>query len=282
MRGAPLTFQETLYVEYGLTGPASEIDQGYGSFDLRPGMILRVCTAAFADLDPDQSGDLLNGFVAGSTVDCVIVVDSSGNAWRPLLDSFVGQLVALGATKVEAPPVGGAGNSQGGVADAADLLFPKLAQNYLRVIVPDQLLSPNGPGSAQANTQFSIVGADSYASLRAITSPPASTTTYAFFGGRTLLKACVRISVNGVPQVVELGTTLADVLSANGAAPAPAKASLQGIELYRRLGPRVADASAALEPGASQPVSVGWRGLTAWGSASALSVPLLAGDEVWF
>ncbi len=281
-RGAPLTFQETLYVEYGLTGPASEIEQGYGSFDLRPGMILRASTAAYVYLEPDTVGDYINGFVGSSTVDCEICVDSSGNAWRPLLDSFVGQLIALGATSVEAPPAGGAGNTQGGVADGADLMFPKLAQNYLRVIVPDQLLSPNGPGSAQANAQFSIVGANTYAGLLAITSPPAPTTTYAFFGGRTLLKACIRVCVNGVPQVVELGTTLADVLNANGAAPAPATASLQGVELYRRLGPRVADASAALEPGASQPVFVGWRGLAAWGSASALSVPLLAGDEVRF
>lgn len=281
-RGAPLTFQETLYVEYGLTGPASEIDQAYGSFDLRPGMILRVCTAAFVDLDPDQSGDLLNGFVGSSMVDCEITVDSSGSSWRPLLDSFAGQLLALGATSVEAPPAGGGGNTQGGVADAADFMFPTLSQNYLRVIVPDVLLSPNGAGSSQASQQFSVVGANTYASLRAITSPPAASTPYAFFGGRTLLKACVRINVNGVPQVIELGTTLADVLQANGVAPAPAAASLQGIELNRRLGPRIVDASAALEPGAAQPVFVGWRGLAPWGSASALSIPLLAGDEVWF
>jgi len=281
-RGAPLTFQESLYVEYGLTGPAVEIEQPFGSFDLRPGMILRIATANYVSLDPDVSGDLLNGFVAGSSIDFDITCESIGESWRPLADTFIGQLVALGATSVAAPESGSGGNSQSGIADAGDLLYPTLATSFLRVIVPDAILTTTSGGSAQASEQFSIAGANSYLALCELTSPPATGTRYAFFGGRTLLKACIRVQVNGVSETVSIGTTLADVLAAHAAAPAPAASALAGIELRRRTGARVQSSDVAMNPAESQPVFVNWRGLQVWDSATALSVPLLSGDEIWF
>lgn len=281
-RGAPLTFQETLLVQYGLTGPASDIGQGYGSFDLRPGMVLRIAAASYVDMGPDGSDDYLNGFASASTIDYHIGTHASGNSWRPQLDSFASELTTLGALKVKAPPRSVGGNAQGGIADSADLLYPALAQPFLRVIVPDTLLAAADGGSAQANSQFSIVGASSYAQLRAITSPPSASTPYAFFLGRCVLNACVEISVNGQSTLVQLGTTLADVLASRGALPANTTAALANLQLLRKRGAVVTDAKSPLEPGAADPVRIDWLGLTPWRNANALAVPLLSGDQLWF
>lgn len=281
-RGAPLTFQETLFVEYGLTGPNSAINQAYGSFDLRPGMLLRVLSPGYLNLDPDLSGQYLNGFAAGSSVDYEIGVDRS-NGWRPSLDAFFGQLLALGAISVAPQPSSPGGTTQGGVADAADLNYGTLSTAFLRVIVPTDLLSATSGGSAQAADQYLIAGADSFTTLSSIVSPPGPNTPYAYFRGRALLQARIRIEVNGNAQTVAVGTTVADVLRASGALPANAAAALDGLSLQRRLGPCQTAASAPLDPAASAPVLLGWGGLAAWGDgASALDLPLLAGDELWF
>lgn len=275
-RGAPLTFQETLYVEYGLTGANAR--QSYGSFDLRPGMVLRVQAPDYLNLDPNQSGALLNGFAPGASFDYPISVDRS-NGWRPVLDAAFAQLQALGAINVSPPPTNDDGSAQGGAAAAADLGYLQMSQPYLRVQVPASLLNATSGGSAQAIDQYLITAASSYAELIAIVSPPS--TPYSYFRGRAVLQPCVQIEVNGALQTVPLGTTLADVLRAQGALPAITGTPLSGLSLLRRVGPRQSD-SRAVDAAAEQPVAVGWNGLVNWGNgASALDLPVLAGDAIW-
>lgn len=276
-RGAPLTFQETLYVEYGLTGPNAR--QGYGSFDLRPGMVLRVQAPDYLNLDPNQSGALLNGFAPGASFDFPVGVDRS-SGWRPTLDTAFAQLLALGAINVSPPPINDDGSAQGGAAAAADLGYTQMLQSYLRVQVPATLLSATSGGSAQAVDQYLITAAASYAELIAIQSPPS--TAYSYFRGRAVLQPCVQIEVNGAPQTVALGTTVADVLRTQGALPAVAGTALSGLSVLRRIGPRQGEDS-AVDAAAMQPVLVGWNGLANWGDgASALDLPVLAGDAIWF
>lgn len=276
-RGAPLTFQETLYVEYGLTGPNAR--QGYGSFDLRPGMVLRVQAPDYLDLDPNQSGELLNGFAPGAIFDYPVGVDRS-SGWRPTLDTAFAQLLALGAVTVSPPPINDDGSAQGGAAAAADLGYTSMSQPYLRVQVPAKLLNATSGGSSQAIDQYLITAAASYAGLIAIQSPPS--TAYSYFRGRAVLQPCVQIEVNGSAQTVALGTTIADVLRAQGALPGVAGTTLSGLSVLRRVGPRQGD-SAAVDAAAAEPVLVGWNGLANWGDgASALDLPVLAGDAIWF
>ncbi|MGE4069778.1 MAG: hypothetical protein AB7E72_01220 [Lysobacterales bacterium] len=279
-RGAPLTFEETLYVEYGLTGPNSK--QRYGSFDLRPGMQLRVQAPGYLNLDPDLSGALLNGFAPGASIDFDIGVDSS-SGWRPTLDAFFARLVAQRAIRVLPPPTNDDGSAEGGGADAADLAYQQLMKSFLRVLVPAQLLSATSGGSTTASEQFLIVAADSYRDLLSITSPPGSNTAYAYFRGRAVLQARIRIEVNGNPETVAIGTRVADLLRAWGALPAFAPAALEGLSLIRRLGACQSSPEIPADPSAALPVVLSWDGLGDWGqAANVLELPLLAGDQLWF
>lgn len=279
-RGAPLTFQETLYVEYGLTGPNPQ--QAYGSFDLRPGMLLRVLSPGYLDLDPDASGALLNGFAASGSLDYEIGVDRS-NGWRPRLDAFFAQLVALGAIAVKPPPSSSGGTAQGGMADAADLYYPQLSLPYLRVLLPTTLLSATSGGSTKVSDQIIVVGAPSYSQLVAITSPPAKSTIYGYFRGRSVLQPRLRYRFNGSACSAPIGSTIADALQANGALPAGTAAAMTGLRLRRQLGPLQSDPNAAVQPGQSAPLHLGWGGLAAWSQGgSALDLPLLSGDSIDF
>jgi hypothetical protein len=279
-RGAPLTFEETLYVEYGLSGPNSQ--QSYGSFDLRPGMQLRLQAPGYLNLDPDLSGALLNGFAPGASIDFDIGVDNS-NGWRPTLDAFFARLVALRAIRVMPPPTNDDGSAEGGSADAADLAYQQLMKPFLRVLVPAQLLGATSGGSTTASEQFLVVAADSYRELLAVTSPPANGTAFAYFRGRAVLQPRIRVEVNGAAHTVAVGTRVADLLRDWGAQPASAPAALAGLSLVRRLGACQSSPQSPADPGAAMPVVLGWGGLGDWGNAAnVLGLPLLAGDQLWF
>lgn len=281
-RAMPQTFEESLYYAFGLSFPSPDTGATLGSVDLRPGMILRVAASPFQTISQSTS-DLKwsNGYVTGPTVDYPVgqFVDSSGGistGW----DSFIGQLVSGGALSVNPPPSHDTTQQIGGVADAADLYFPAFVTPFYRLFSPSALASASDPAVTTTTNNFTLAAAPSFTALSSAGNVPGGSVPVAYFRGRVVPRACLRVTLDGTPLVVPVGTTVANLLAQAGRMPVPASLPVQGVQLLRGLGAAVLAANAPLGTTA-WPLRLDWSGLGNYGPGwTQLSVPLLPGDSV--
>jgi len=281
-RVMPQTFQEILYYGFGLSFPSADTGATLGSVDLRPGMVLRVAASPYQAIS--QSSSALrwsNGYVAGPVVDYEVgqFVDSSGNittGW----DSFIGQLVGGGALSVNPPPSHDTTQQMGGVADVADLYFPGFITPFYRLFVPSSLDGASDPAPTDTPSNFTLAAATSFTALSTASNVPGGTVPVAYFRGRAVPRACLRVTLNGAPLVVPVGTTVANLLAQAGRLPMAAPLPTAGVTVIRSLGAAVLDPTAPA--GSSRwPLRLDWTGLGTYGQGwTPLSLPLLPGDSV--
>lgn len=274
-RAMPQTFQETLYYAYG-------IDPVQGCADLRPGMILRVVFNDYLNVGVTPTPVWLNGYTGGSTLDYDIgSYLSAQGTWTVGFDAFIAQLVTNGVMQVSPPQASVPGRTEAGIADAADLFYPAFRAPFYRLFFPTDLQSPTTPGSVFNADNFVLAAAASYALLNSTVRDPTTSNAVAYFRGRAVVKLCIRVVVNGVEQVVPIGTTVSNILERAGRLPPSTAVGLTGLRLERARGPVVQDATAACAIDGTYRVRLDWQHLAVYGPGwDALSLPLLHGDHL--
>ena len=286
----PQTLSETLYYSYGLSTPVS----AQGWVDLRPGMVLRVAFSSF-DLTAVSGAPPWSSGYAGGTVLDYEIGDHAGpdGSWLVGFDAFIDWLVTQGALTVsppQTPSAPGGGSTQSGGADAADLSYPLFSQPFYRLLVPSTLQDPAKPANSATNQQFTIAAAAKWQQIDAATAAPGGGVHVAYFRGRAVLRACIRVEADGAEHVVPVGTTVGNLLDRMARRPPWASLGLRGARLYRAPGSAVLPGPAVLDPAkgydaaALSRVRLDWHGPAAWpaGSQDALSLPLLHGDRIVF
>ncbi len=272
-RYMPQTFQETLYYAYGL-------DLIGGWADLRPGMILRVAFNNYMSVSGSPIPQWLNGYTGGSVLDYEVgSYLSPQGSWAVGFDAFIAQLVTNAVVQVSAPPSSVPQKTEAGMAEASDLFYPAFIQPFYRLFFPSKLQTPTGIGSVVTTNNFVIASAPTYTILSNTVNYPTVSNAIAYFRGRAVVKLCIRITVNGMDEVVPIGTTIGNILDRYGRQPPNAPVRLEGLRLDRTLGPVVLDALSGYSAGRSYQVRVSWGSLAVYGPArNALSLPLMHGD----
>ncbi|MGW6916642.1 hypothetical protein ACWGB8_22875 [Kitasatospora sp. NPDC054939] len=270
-RSAPQTFAETLYFAYGL-----RFDRG--CFDLRPGIVLRVEYEDY-QIVPGTQGDPLSGFVTAAVADYEVASYDNAGTWASSLDAFLAQLALQGGVDVPNPST--PSDRQGqlyGSGGAFDLFAKALRLPYARLVYPRTLLPTTAPGSLWPQQNAVLLAAATLGALDAATEnvrrqdPPGGGVAAAYLRGRAVVRAMVRISVNGEPRLVPAGTTLGNVLASEGRRPAAVPVPLSGVRMRR---PRTA-AALTDGPAGDWPVVTGWEPR----DPAALGLPLLHGDRL--
>lgn len=273
----PQTFAETLYYAYGFnTNPTAG-----GSIDLRPGLVIRVAANPYQYINEAGSGAAENAFTGGPTLDLDVSSYLSSSDWKLGFDSFFAQLVAAQALTVAQPTFDPQSFAEQPIADAADLFFPLFNRPFYRIFVPGTLASPWQTGSNLPGANFALAAATSFTNLTTANNLTGNTATLAYFGGRSVIRVCVRITVDGVEMVVPVGTTVGNILDRLGKRPASTGIPVQGIRLERAQAPVVLDPSAACNIGETYPVRFDWGALALYGYANdSLNLPVLHGDSL--
>ncbi|MFC5740616.1 hypothetical protein [Dyella tabacisoli] len=286
-RFMPQTFAETLYYAYGLNLGAGP---GTGTIDLRSGMILRVDFANYAYVWTSVQNNWLNGFVGSNRTDFEVgdFYNHDGN-WTQGVDAFIAQLVSAGVMSVPAPPYTPSTPQQAGVADAGDLFYSSFPKPFYRLFFPANLLDPSGVGSTTTSSNFTLVSAATYTDLTTATTTPSLTSLVAFFRGRAVVTACIRITVNGNDVVVPIGTTLGNVLDRYAARPPATALQVNGLVWERALGSALvvygsgAPAANAIDLASRYRIRLDWNTLPVYASPiDATTLPLLHGDRLSF
>ena len=276
----PQTLPETLFYAYGLTPD--------GSVDLRPGCVLRVAFSHWDQTGAPKS-DWSTGYAGGPVVDYDVgdYVDDHGT-WLVGFDAFLSWLAANSVLTVPAPqlpgtaaPVAtGAGISESGAAEPADLLFADFRRSFHRLFFPDTLQPATPPATGRTGQQFAIAAAAKWKVVDASSPTPVAGTSVAYFRGRTVVKLCVRVTVDGAERVVPVGTTVGNLLDQAAARAPSAPIALRGLVVERATGPAVIDATAPYSAGSRERVRLDWHGLVTWSGGDALSLPVLHGDRI--
>jgi hypothetical protein len=278
-RSMPQTFDETLYYAYGFDATARCVD-------LRPGITLRVLADPYLNVPGTTSTPLLNGWIGAAAMDFEVqsytVVDTIRRTlgWLVGLDAFIARMAATGALNVTVPRV--SGDTQGGFGDAADFFYPGMRTAFARLFVPGTLPRPSEYlGSVNTADAFTIAAAPTFAALAKAKNLP-SKNPVGWFRGRSVVRPMLPVTVDGVEEMVPLGTTLGGLLDRRAARPSPAPARLRGLRLERAEGAVVVDASAPMQAGRSRRVRVDWKALPVFAGTGgdALALPLLHGDRV--
>jgi hypothetical protein len=279
-RVMPQTFAETLFYAYGLL-PTGQ------SADLRPGMILRVAYAAF-DTPATKPPVWSTGYAGAAAVDYELgdYFDSGGRTWLVGFDAFVAWLASNSIVTVPdpqtmAPPPSGPAYSESGAAEAADLFFPDFRQPFYRLFFPSSLQPTTPPAQQLTAQQFTIAAAGTWPVISSAKAWPSQGVKVAYFRGRAVVKLAIRVVVNGVEEVVPIGTTVGNVLDRLGRRPPSTSVGLRGVTLERSLGPAVFDPSVPYDAGGGYRVRLDWDPLLVVGAPyDATSLPLLHGDRL--
>ncbi|MEU6238900.1 hypothetical protein, partial [Kitasatospora sp. NPDC047058] len=274
-RSMPQTFAETLYFAYGL-----RFDRG--CFDLRPGIVVRVEYEGY-QIAPGGQGSPLSGFVTSGVADYEVASYDSAGTWTSGLDAFLAELAQQGGVEVPDPsgPGTGPGQLYGG-AGAVDLFARALRLPYARLVFPRTLLPTTTPGSLWPQQNVVLLAAATLAALDAATEnvrrqdPPGSGVAAAYLRGRAVVRAMVRISVNGASRLVPVGTTLGNVLASEGRRPSAVPVPLNGVTMHRPRSAAAPAGASADGPAGDWPVVPGWQPR----EPAALDLPLLHGDRL--
>ena len=276
----PQTFQEILYYHFGLNL------QGTGYVDLRPGMVLRVVNAEYQSVPTSGStSQWVTGYVGSQSVDYDIGSLAGGTLWSVGLDAFLSQLVMNGVLTVDVPANNPAQNAQDAGAEAADLYFPGFNAPFHRLFIPNKLISASSIGTNDTTKNFTIASANTYKDL-VNTKNTLTGNTVAYFRGRSVLKLCIRVSVNGNNFVVPIGTTVGNMLEKMGCLPPSTSCNLAGIRLMRAMAPVVFDPTLSLATNFHYEVLLDWEKMPLYalnkGGWNVLSLPLVTGDRLEF
>jgi hypothetical protein len=269
----PQTFSETLYYAYGLSNPGSSVD-------LRPGTILRVGSPPFQTIPGSKPADYQTGYAAGPATDFEIDDYASGASWLTGFDAFLSWLVSNDNLIVRDPAHSTDWSLVSGAADPADLYFPTMRRPFYRLFFPQFLLNTTDPAVNQLARQFALLGADTFTAISSATPNPVPANVRGMlFRGRSVLRVCIRVRVDGADTVVPVGTTVGNLLDRLGRRAPGSPPALRGLTLERALGAAVLD-PAGYDTGAGQPVLLGWRGPGFAAGGDPLSLPLLPGDRL--
>ncbi|HKP51301.1 MAG TPA: hypothetical protein VJ183_01470 [Chloroflexia bacterium] len=274
-RSMPQTFPEMLYYAYGL-------DLANNWADLRPGMVLRVAYDGFINIPGPTTPRWLSGYSGGPVVDYdVVSYLTPGGDWMLGLDAFFAQVVANGVMEVDPPEASALQMTEAGLADVADLFFSAFRQPFYRLFFPAKLMSPSGIGSVLTSSNFVIAAASSYTQISNAKNYPAPGNTVAYFRGRVVVHLCIRVVVNGVNEIVPIGTTVGNILERYGNRAPSTTLALDGLKLDRSTGAGVLDPTTPYAVGGSTPVRLDWLTMPISGTpGDALSLPLLHGDRL--
>lgn len=274
-RAMPQTFAETLLFGYSF-------DPVNGHVDLLPGMVLRAEFEAYTTMpagSPDQA--YLNGFVTSGVARWQVGRIVKNGVPCTVLDEFVGLVTSQGGTTVPRPlPTNRKVAGAGGLIDTG---WSTMQQPLLRLVYPQAFPSCAQPGTPYPELNAVLLAASKLSDLEAATEAAHNGTDASaraavlYFRGRTTLVAEIRILVNGVEQLVPLGTTLGDVLATRAQEPATVGLPLTGIRLTRGTGPSPAGTPASYNAGGGQPLRVDWAPAA---NAAMTALPLMAGDRI--
>jgi hypothetical protein len=264
-RAMPQTYAETLYFAYGL-----QFDRG--CVDLRPGLVLRVEYEGY-QVPPGAQGSPLSGYVTTAVADYEVASYDRSGTWSNGIDAFLNALTLRGVV-VPTPPPPGTGQQYGG-GGALDAYPLPMQAPFVRLVYPPSFLLTTSPGSALPQLNAVLLAGSTLAALDAATDniranrAPGAGVATAYFRGRTAVRALVRVSVDGVPRLVPIGTTVGNVLAAAARRP-PAGVPLAGVTLRR---PR----AAAVPDSGPQP---DWDVRLDRPAPNPLDLPLLHGDRL--
>jgi hypothetical protein len=275
-RAIPQTFDDSLFFAFGMDGSARYAD-------LRPGMVLRVAYTSYAPMAGDNAPAFSDGYSGAAAIDYPIDdYYSMTGEWRIGPDPFVAWLASHWIMQVPAPTSSSdAPLTLSGAADAADLYFAGFQRPFLRLFFPEQLQSALPPASSQIARQFAIAAADKWSDLPTSLDTIGSQFSVAYFGGRSVLRPCLRVTLDGVGHVVPVGTSVGNLLDSLARRPPGTNVGLRGMLLERAPGPVVMDAAAAFDAGAAVPVRFDYGPLgNLPGQPDIFSLPLLPGDVI--
>lgn len=276
-RSMPQTFAETLLYSYGFTGAS-------GWADLKPGMVLRVEYESYqtmAGATPDQAQ--LNGFITSGVAQYQISRSATNAAGFTTLDAFIGWLVGLGGTAVTAPPV--SNRKQAGGGGLIDSGYPLMQQPFLRLVYPPSFPDTNQIGTPYPEFNALLLAAANLSDLEAATTNARSGAAAGnnvgalYFRGRTTMVPQIRIWVNGMEQLVPLGTTIGEILAERAMEPSSVGLPITGLGLRRGIGPALVGSPASYDAGGEIAVRLDWAPA---GNAELIALPLLGGDRIEF
>jgi hypothetical protein len=281
-RNMPQSFAENLFYSYGL-----DLTSGSGLFphaDLRTGMILRVLPANYAVVPgSDREGEpysYLNGYTNSSPIDYDISSYTEGGNYKLGFDAFITDLVSSGALTVDSPLIQNTPNVSG-ISSAADLYSPGFKNAFYRLFIPTKLLNSTSAGATQPQFQFNLVSASNFTDLEGTTNPT-SANKNTYFRGRSVLKLCIRVMVNGNDSIVPIGTTVAQILERYGQLTSKSEISLKGLTLERSIGQSRTSKSTDVSM-TSNKVRFDYGTFADYPSfGSSLDLPLLHGDSLTF
>jgi trimeric autotransporter adhesin len=274
----PQTFAELLYYNFGFS-TVSNVGAGY--IDLRPGMILRVSASDYIAIPQSQLPSWINGYAGGTTMDYEIGSYNAGATWKTGFDAFLSTLSAQGALGVTAPRASG-GYTQAGVAGAVDLYFSQFIQPFYRLYFPSAINAAWDVGSNSTQSNFTLVAAAKYTDLQSTNVNPSNTPT-AYFRGRAIVQAMIKVLVNGMERIVPVGTTLGNLLDQLGLRPSAVSAALGKLRVYRSVTGAITNTNPAAALAPKLELKLNWNGFPVYGAGNGLnatSLPLLPGDEI--
>lgn len=269
-RAMPQTFAESLYFAYGL-------QFGRGCFDLRPGVVVRVEYEGFQVLGQTSEQASLSGYVTTAVADYEVASYQGSGRWLNGLDAFAAALATQGVT---VPPAGSPGTGRAyGAGGLLDTFSTTLQAPFCRVVYPGTFLATTSPGSTFPQFNAVLLAGATFGAVETATAnvrngaPPGNGVAAVYLRGRTVVRALVRVAVDGAERLVPLGTTVGNVLAAAGRRPWPVDRPLAGVSLRR------ARAAAVTDPDADAGT---WAVRLDWspGSPGWLDLPLLHGDAL--
>jgi hypothetical protein len=267
-RALPQTFAESLYLAYGL-----RLD--LGCIDLRPGVVLRAEYEAYQSV-PGTEQATLSGYVTTAVADYEVVYDAGGAVTG--LDGFLSRLVAAGGVTLTNPVPPAPNPRQYGGGGVLDTFATAMSLPFVRLVYPKSFPATNAVGSSFPQQNVVLLAATTLTALDTATGnvrdgvPPGAAAAV-YLRGRAVLRPMLRVTVDGAPRLVPVGTTLGDVLAAAGRQPAVGL-PLTGVTLRR--------ARAAAVPAGSTAPPRDWSVRVDWspGRATWLGLPLLHGDRL--
>lgn len=278
----PQTFIESLYYSHGFSATWRYVD-------LRPGMRLQVEYESWQYISA-QAPTYSNGYSFNGTIqyDISRFMTASGEH-STVLNVFLSSLEGLA---IPAPTGSGPGPIDGG-GGGIDTLFTGFAQPFLRIFYPTSFKKPCEVGSTYPRDNVMILAAASWSTLNNITDKitqglaiPAFGTDYALFylRGRNTLTPLIKVSVNGYPTWLPVGTTLAQALSQHGVSPCAIPVVISELSIFRNWNGACGNAPAGLTtfvPHYKIPIRINWGPSVLYANGVGwLDLPLIHGDEI--
>lgn len=274
-RSMPQAFVDSLLYTYGFDGQS-------GWVDLTPGMVLRVEYESYQTMGAGTTDQAyLNGFITSAVAQYQITRAATNATGFTTLDAFIGWLTGLQGTDVSTPAT--TNRKQAGGGGLIDSGYTLMQQPYLRLVYPPGFPSTDQPGTPYPEFNAVLLAASKLSDLTAAThnirtnAAAGAGVGVLYFRGRTTLVPQIRVWVNGVEQLVPVGTTVGDILAQRGMAPPAIDLPLAGIRMRRGTGAALVGSPATYDAGTPVPVRLDWAPS---GQAALAALPLLGGDSI--